>query len=173
MFSMCIFKPIIEPFCLFSGKLIRKILYFGGKPFEWIDRKIAKSTGIEARGSGIAVLMITMLALTASTATLYRVYLGLYSLYAQDHSLLYLALWAILNTTAVFVTGIYTRSKYGNYFKYKDRCKVEWYSFTIFIVSLIALITASPSMMLGAVIATGVGLKAFIISFGSFLWWVS
>lgn len=172
MFSMCIFKPIVEPFCLFSGKLIRKILYFGGKPFEWIDQKVAKLIGSGTRGSGIGVVLIAMLMLLFSALILHKSYTGLCSLYAQDHSFLYLALWAILNTIAVFVTGIYTRAKHGNYFKYKERCKVEWYSFTIFIVSLIALIAASPSMMLGAVIATGLGLKAFIIGIGSFLWWV-
>ncbi|MDD4389697.1 MAG: hypothetical protein PHW03_02720 [Eubacteriales bacterium] len=172
MFSMCIFKPIVEPFCLFPGKLIRKILYFGGKPFEWIDRKIAKLAGIEARGSGIAVLMFTMLTLMISAVILSKTYTGLCSLYMQDHSLLYLALWVILNTVAVLVTGIYTRAKHGNYFKYKERCKVEWYSFTIFIVSLLALIAISPSMILGAVIAVGLGLKVFAIGIGSSLWWV-
>lgn len=172
MFSLCIFKPIVEPFCLFSGKLIRKILYFGGKPFEWIDRKIAKLAGIEARGSGIAVLMFTMLTLMISAVILSKTYTGLCSLYMQDHSLSYLALWVILNTVAVLVTGIYTRAKHGNYFKYKERCKVEWYSFTIFIVSLLALIAISPSMILGAAIDVGLGLKVFAIGIGSSLWWV-
>lgn len=62
MFSMFIFRPIIVPFCLFIGWLLK----LGGKPFAALDRGVRKflpEPFASKSGSGLGALVLTPLAI--------------------------------------------------------------------------------------------------------------
>jgi hypothetical protein len=167
LFSILIFKPIIVPICLGFKWLIKKIIKLGGVPIrsldEYFGRRWFKSLAYNT-GKGIAILI----GLIAAIAFVGICALGIYTyssyLIHKGLHLFFLFVWTVTNVISVLVTSIYNyRHRYC-----LNRCKVEWYSVIIFIVSTLMYCVFFPDMGLIAVKAIGTG---FIWVFKA-LWWL-
>jgi len=148
LFSMLVFKPVLEPVLLGLGSVIKVILKLGGAPFVWWDKyvgdKFADSLGFyNQKGIGLAitglVLCILSLAIIALGATCHF-YRFLAAIGPQWTALFW---YVAVNFGCMIPTSIYiARNKHND-----NRCKVEWYNLVCFIIATTVLSLSYPAMM--------------------------
>jgi hypothetical protein len=147
MFSMLVFKPMIEPFLLGVSWTIRMILKLGGAPILWWDRFVYskfESSFHEKKGIGIAitgVILIILAILTILVGLLVHSYMFLAGLGSQWTALFW---YAVVNSACLIPTTIYIRWNSDN----KDRCRVEWYNLVCFIITTAILSASYPAMVM-------------------------
>jgi hypothetical protein len=169
MFSMLIFKPVLEPILLGLGKLIKLMLHVGGAPFMWWDKFMYKlvngeKTYLPPTGGGILVTFFVGIALAAFGIFVLLIYTFYKSLAAIGPEWTALFWWVTVNIGCMIPTVTYiVKRKYAD-----DRCKVEWYNLICFIISTIVLACLYSEMFKTGVFNIG---HAIMFVLGG-IWWL-
>jgi len=148
MFSMLVFKPVLEPILLALGWVIKMILKAGGAPFVWWDKmmgeKLADAMGLkQIRGVGIAATIILVCLLAAAVIFLGGIYCFYRNLAAIGPQWTALFWYVVVNFGCMIPTTIYISKNRHN----DDRCKVEWYNLVCFIITTTVLSLLYPAMV--------------------------
>lgn len=146
MFSLLIFKPIIEPSILILKWVGKALLYVGGTPFIWWDKTAMKKIGVKNGHPGFGILlslllMIFTVAVLAGACLFYKFNV---CLFRENVKLFTVMWWMLINMISAICIVTYIKNH-----KYKsNRCKVEWYMLVIFIGTTTIMTLIFPTMVM-------------------------
>lgn len=150
LFSMLVFKPILEPLIILAGKALKITFKIGGAPILWWDNFVrSKMSGNVipngVKGAGLVFTFIIFLMVLICSLALFCIrqfYINISSVGSQWTALFW---WFVINIGCLIPIRIYL---FNHRHKLKDdRCGVEWYGLICFLITTIFLNAMYPSMV--------------------------